>query len=56
MKEENNVPQTVSDEEWEQLSKGFREKQERIRAMQKLEEAEREITEKLMKGADSWDS
>jgi Tfp pilus assembly protein PilO len=44
------VPQTVSDKDWEDLRQAFKEKQERARAIEKLEAEERELKEKTKEG------
>jgi len=43
MKNEIIVTQSVCDEAWEELRRGLKDKQERARAIRKLEEDEREI-------------
>lgn len=43
MDDENIVTQSVSDESWAKLREGLKEKQERAKAIRKLEEEEREI-------------
>jgi cell shape-determining protein MreC len=43
------VPQTVSDDEWEQLRKAYKEKQDRAKDIERLEQEEKKLRDGGMK-------